>query len=161
MNLSTGAFDIAKDQALNVSHLSAACGLPEVCAELIELLTIPEFERAWVQYCTLYNASAEQQKAELGESLGDLNLGQGHARLTAYAASRKRDPELARRAWTEFYAGRAGFAPDQSWETRQISGPAVMNPVDEAAWVSTNAAAQWGLAAIECLAFVGDLGKPG
>jgi hypothetical protein len=28
-----------------------------------------------------------------------------------------------------------------------------LNPVDEAAWVSTNSAAQWGLAAIECLAF--------
>jgi hypothetical protein len=153
MNLRTGAFDIAKDNALNVSHLSAAFGLPEVCAELIELLKVPEFERAWVQYCTLYNAPPELQKAALGESLGELNLGQGHSRLTAYAASIKRDPALARRAWQEFYAGRAGFKPDQPFETKRISGPAVMNPVDEAAWVSTNEAAQWGLAAIECLAF--------
>ncbi len=30
MNLRTGAFDISKDTALNVSHLSAAFGLPEV-----------------------------------------------------------------------------------------------------------------------------------
>ncbi len=29
MNLTTGAFDVAKDNALNVSHLSAAFGLPE------------------------------------------------------------------------------------------------------------------------------------
>jgi hypothetical protein len=65
----------------------------------------------------------------------------------------KRDPALARRAWQEFYAGRAGFKPDQPFATKRISGPAVMNPVDEAAWVSTNEAAQWGLAAIECLAF--------
>lgn len=156
MNLTTGAFDVAKDNALNVSHLSAAFGLPEVCAELIELLKIPEFERAWVQYCTLYNAPADQQKAALGESLGELNLGQGHSRLTAYAASMKRDSELARRAWQEFYAGRAGFKPDQRFETKPISGPAVTNPVDEAAWVSTNEAAQWGLAAIECLAFASD-----
>lgn len=156
MNLNSGAFDIAKDKALNVSHLSAAFGLPEVCAELIELLKIPEFERAWVQYCTLYNAPSEQQKTELGESFGELNLGQGHSRLTAYAASVKRDPALARRAWQEFYAGRAGFKPEQRFETKPISGPAVMNPVDEAAWVSTNEAAQWGLAAIECLAFAPD-----
>jgi hypothetical protein len=153
MNLSTGAFDVAKEKTLNVSHLSAAFGLPEVCAELIELLKIPEFERAWVHYCTLYNASADLQKAELGESLGELNLGQGHSRLTAYAASNTRDPELARRAWQEFYGGRAGFKPDQRLETTRISGPAVMTSVDEAAWVSTNEAAQWGLAAIECLAF--------
>ena len=156
MNLNTGAFEIAKDDALNVSHLSAAFGLPEVCAELIELLKIPQFERAWLQYCTLYNAPAEQQKAELGESLGELNLGQGHSRLTAYAASMKKDPALARRAWEELLAGRAGFKPDQRFETKPISGPAVMNPVDEAAWVSTNEAAQWGLAAIECLAFAAE-----
>ncbi len=66
-----------------------------------------------MQYCTLYNAPPEQQKAALGESLGELNLGQGHSRLTAYAARIKRDPALALRAWEEFYAGRAGFEPDQ------------------------------------------------
>jgi hypothetical protein len=32
----------------------------------------------------------------------------------------------------------------------------VLNPVDEAAWVSTNDTAQWGLAAIQNLALVGE-----
>jgi hypothetical protein len=156
MNLRTGEFDIAADPKINVSHLSAAFGLPEVCAELIQLLPAPEFERAWVQYCELYNASADEQRAVLGESLGPLNLQQGHSRLTAYAAHRKRDPALAQRAWQEFRAGRAGFAPGQKFESRRIDGSAVLNPVDEAAWVSTNESAQWGLAAIECLAFAPD-----
>lgn len=35
-----------------------------------------------------------------------------------------------------------------------IEAPAVLNPVDDAAWVSTNDAAQWGLAAIQNLALV-------
>lgn len=153
MNLRTGAFDVTKDPKVSVSHLSAAFGLPEVCAELIQLLAIPEFERAWVQYCVLYNATAEQQRAELGESLGELNLAQGHSRLTAYAAHAKRDETIAQRAWKEFHAGGAGFAPNQRFESQRIAGHDVLNPVDEAAWVSTNAAAQWGLAAIECLAF--------
>ena len=152
MNLRTGAFDVKQDPKVSVSHLSAAFGLPEVCAELIQLLAIPEFQRAWVQYCALYNASAEEQRAALGESLGSLNLAQGHSRLTAYAAQAKRDEALARRAWDEFYAGGAGFAPDQRFESQRIAGHDVLNPVDEAAWVSTNSAAQWGLAAIECLA---------
>lgn len=156
MKLDSGAFDLSSDKSVNVSHLSAAFGLPEVCAELIELLKVPEFERAWLQYCVLFNAPAEQQKAELGQDLGELNLQQGHSRLTAYAAHIKRDPELARRAWEEFYAGRAGFKPDQRYETQPISGPAALNPVDEARWVSTNSAAQWGLAAIQCLAFAPD-----
>jgi hypothetical protein len=153
MNLRTGAFDIATEPKINASHLSAAFGLPEVCAELIELLPVPQFERAWVQYCELYNAPAEQQRQVLGESLGPLNLQQGHARLTAYAAHRKQDAALAGRAWEEFEAGRAGFSANQEYETRRIAGTEVLNPVDEAAWVSTNSAAQWGLAAIECLAF--------
>jgi len=31
----------------------------------------------------------------------------------------------------------------------------MLNPIDEVAWISTNTVAQWGLAAIECLAFAG------
>jgi hypothetical protein len=106
-----------------------------------------------VQYCTLYNATAEQQRAELGESLGKLNLEQGHSRLTAYAAHMTNDANLARRAWEEFHAGVAGFAPTQRFETKRVGGTHVLKPLDEAPWVSTNAAAQWGLAAIQCLAF--------
>lgn len=156
MNLASGAFEIADHDRVSVSHLSAAFGLPEVCAELIELLAVPQFERAWVQYCELYNASAEVQARALGASLGSLNLGQGHARLTAYAAHRKRDSDLARRAWREFQAGAAGFGPTQKFATTHIDAPLVLHGVDEAAWVSTNSAAQWGLAAIECLAFAPD-----
>jgi hypothetical protein len=35
-----------------------------------------------------------------------------------------------------------------------VAGPAVLRPVDEAEGVSTNGTAQWGLAAIQCLALV-------
>jgi hypothetical protein len=153
MNLVTGAFDISKDPKLNVSHLSAAFGLPEVCAELIELLDVPEFERAWLLYCELYNGSDELQKAALGTSFGRINLEQGHARLTAYAAHRKKDAALAARAWQEFNDGRGGYGPRQPFTATRIEGPAVLNPVDEVPGVSTNATAQWGLAAIECLAY--------
>jgi hypothetical protein len=41
LDLVSGAFDISRDNSVSVSHLSAAFGLPEVCAELIELLTVP------------------------------------------------------------------------------------------------------------------------
>ena len=155
MNLTSGAFDISTDSRVSVSHLSAAFGLPEVCAELIELLAVPEFEQAWLQYCELYNATADQQVRTLGQALGDLNLQQGHSRLTAYAAYRKQDGALAQRSWQEFYAGRAGYAWTQDFRSEVREGPATLNPVTEAAWVSTNETAQWGLAAIECLAWAG------
>ena len=153
MNLVTGAFDISKDPKVDVSHLSAAFGLPEVCAELIELLSVPEFERAWLLYCELYNGTDEEQKAALGESFGSINLQQGHARLTAYAARRKNDAALAARAWKELTGGRGGYDARQQFTATRMEAPAVLNPVDEAPGVSTNASAQWGLAAIECLAY--------
>lgn len=155
MNLHTGAFEAVTDPGIRVSHLSAAFGLPEVCAELIELIPVDGFERAWLQYCELYNASSDEQERVLGAPLGPLGLRQGHARLTAYAAHRKQDAALAVRAWEEFDGGRAGFPAQRSFAIRRVEPPAVLNPVEEAAWVSTNGAAQWGLAAIECLALAG------
>jgi hypothetical protein len=153
LNLVTGAFDISTSDGISVSHLLAAFGLPEVCAELIELIDVPEFERAWLQYCELYNAPAEQQKLALGEALVGTNLQQGHARLTAYAALRRKDPQLAARAWSEFNGGRAGYGPHQEFSARHIEAPAVLNAVDEGPGISTNSSAQWGLAGIVCLAY--------
>jgi hypothetical protein len=159
MDLATGEFQVSTSDRAGASHLSAAFGLPEVCAELIETVDVPEFKRAWLQYCELYNAPAPEQEAALGRALGELNLAQGHARLTAYAAHQKNDARLAARAWQEFLTGGGGFPRDASLNTRRIEGPAVLNPVDEAPWISTNGSAQWGLSAIQCLALAG-AGEP-
>jgi hypothetical protein len=152
MDLKTGAFEISTDDRISVSHLSAVFGLVEVCAELIQLLDVPEFKRAWLDYCELYNATPEEQEKRLGQPLKRLNLQQGHSRLTAYAARQTSDPALGRRAWKEFYRGAGGIRRHDDLATVRITGPAVLRPVDEAAFVSTNGVAQWGLAAIECLA---------
>jgi len=156
MDLATGAFDHSSSDRVYASHLNAVFGLVEVCAELLQLLDVPEFKQAWIDYCELYNAPAEIQKARLGEALSGLNLQQGHSRLTAFAARAMADPALARRAWAEFKAGAGGFGRHGPLEVKHLTGPAVLQPVDEAAFVSTNATAQWGLAAIQNLALVGD-----
>ncbi|MDT7789152.1 MAG: hypothetical protein QOF58_7571 [Pseudonocardiales bacterium] len=154
-DLTTGQF--ATDTvAVSVSHLSAVFGLAELCSEIIAAAELPEFERAWLQYCTLYNGTAAEQIAAVGQSFGSLNLKQAHARLTAYAAAKTGNPALAARAWTELERGEAGYPANSPWRSTRITGPAVLNPVDEATWVSTNATAQYGLAAIQCLALVGD-----
>ena len=153
LNLVTGAFDKATDNRVSVSHLSAAFGLPEICAELIEALQVPEFERAWLQYCRLYNAPPDEQKAALGEELKGTNLQQGHARLTAFAAYKQKDAKLAARAWNEYTDGRAGYGSRQEFVAKRIEAPAVLNPVDEGPGISTNSSAQWGLSGIVCLAY--------
>ncbi|TDV43566.1 Tat pathway signal sequence domain protein [Actinophytocola oryzae] len=155
-DLDTGEFAVASPPAVSVSHLSAVFGLVEMCAELTELIDEPAFTREWLRYCRYYNATEAEQITEFGVSFGNLNLRQAHARLTARAAASTGDPALAARAWREFHEGGAGYGPTVSWRTTTVSPPLVLAPVDETDFVSTNASAQYGLAAIQCLALVGD-----
>ncbi|MFC7530919.1 hypothetical protein [Actinoplanes sp. GCM10030250] len=153
-DLDTGRFAPAEPK-VSVGSLGAVFGLVELCSELIGLTGDPAFTDAWLQYCRLYNGTADEQRAETGVAFGTQNLRQAHARLTAYAAAKLGDPALAARAWQEFYTGHAGYPRNQNWGSTRIQGPAVLKPVDEAVF-STNASAQYGLAAIQCLALIGD-----
>ncbi|GAA1310313.1 Tat pathway signal sequence domain protein [Saccharothrix xinjiangensis] len=154
-DLDTGAFAPARP-AVNVGSLGAVFGLVEVCSELIDLTGDEAFTRAWLQYCRLYNGTAAEQQAETGQSWGSLNLRQAHSRLTAYAAAKLGDAGLAARAWEEFDTGHAGYPATREFTSARVEGPNVLKPVDEASFVSTNASSQYGLAAIQCLALVGD-----
>ena len=157
MDLATGAFEISKSDRVSVSHLNAVFGLVEVCAELVQLIDDPAFKKAWLEYCELYSAPAEEQERRLGTKLRDNSLRQGHSRLTAYAAMITGDKALAKRAWEEFFSGEGGRDKRrQQFESKHIVGPAVLNPVDENPAISTNGTAQWGLAAIQNLALVPD-----
>ncbi|CDR05177.1 hypothetical protein GCM10022420_020720 [Streptomyces iranensis] len=57
---------------------------------------------------------------------------------------------------TEYHEGDGYPDVTTSWKTVELKGPDVLEPGVEAAWVSTNATAQYGLAAIQNLALVGD-----
>ncbi|SMO34414.1 Tat pathway signal sequence domain protein [Gracilimonas mengyeensis] len=143
------------------SHLSTMFGLPELCAELIVLIDVPEFKEAWLNYCRLYNAPQEVQQEALGSDYRDPGFVQSHSRITAYAAAMTNDEELAKRAVPELIQDEWGVhanAPrmQKSLSTLRIEGPESINPVDEAPWVSTNDSAQWGLAAIQVSALVGE-----
>ena len=158
INLDSGAFAISESDRVSVSHLSAVFGLVEVCAELVQLFDEPAFRQAWLDYCIYYNAPADEQAKRFGQPLRGISLQQGHSRLTAFAARELNDPALAKRAWSEFYGaeGSEGRGRRATPEAKVVDGPAVLKPVHEAAWVSTNGTAQWGLAAIECMALVPD-----
>ncbi|KAJ5742313.1 hypothetical protein N7533_011722 [Penicillium manginii] len=143
---------------VSVSHLSAVFGLPEVVSEAIAYFAddIPEgFREAWLDYCYYYHATAAEQKARYGVSFGSQSLYQAHSRLAAYAAHEIHNTTLALRAWKDFYAS-DGLAQDAAWNTTHVNGSAVLVSVDEAAWLATNDAAQYGLAVIENLAYISD-----
>src|SRR4051794_32123020 len=126
-DLDTGRFAAVTGKTVSVSHLSAMFGQVEICAEVIDLVDVPGFENAWLQYCRLFNASAAEQAAECGASFGNLILRQGHARLTAYAAARLGRADLAARAWHDFYTG-DGYPPDLPWTSTHVTS--TLTPTD-------------------------------
>ncbi|MGA0567959.1 Tat pathway signal sequence domain protein [Rathayibacter sp. KR2-224] len=160
-DITTGRFDTSRSR-IAVSHLSAVFGLVEMCSELIDLVDVPGFQDAWLQYCRLFLATEEEQVAEVGQVLTGTNLTQAHSRLLAYAAHHSGDDELARRVWRAFdasgeFLARGDFHDaDAALHVHEVLPPEVLAPVQEADGVSTNAAAQFGLAAIQNLALVGD-----
>ncbi|MDH6571686.1 hypothetical protein M2160_006707 [Streptomyces sp. SAI-117] len=154
-DLDTGRFAVAATPVVGVSHLSAVFGLNELCAELIDLVDMPKFNEAYFDYCRYFNATKAEQAARYGSNFGTLLLFQGHSRLDAYAAVQTGDAKLAARAWDKFYNS-DGYKESAPWKTEALSGPVALVAGSEAAWVSTNDTALYGLAAIENLALLGD-----
>jgi hypothetical protein len=135
-------------------------GVLETMDELIEHYDdIPEdFVEAWLDYCYYYSASKQEQRARYGKDFGTLSLRQGHSRLTAYVANKRNNATLAERAWNEFLNDNSHdeLSPTDPWVTERINGSRVLAAVDEADWITTNAAALFGLAAIENMALIGE-----
>ena len=154
-DLDAGRFATDRDR-IAVSHLSAVFGLVEIASELISLVDVPGFRDAWIRYCRLYLADPAAQAAETGAPLAGIHLEQAHSRLTAYAARALGDDALARLAWQAFDGIGEWLLHRRELRVDRILPPAVPAPVDEMPTVSTNDAAQYGLAAIQLLAILGD-----
>lgn len=150
--------DPANQGEVLVSHLNSVFGLPEVVSEVLEYWGSDApagFEDAWLDYCYYYGASGEEQKTRYGEVFSKISLIQGHSRLSAYFANQRQNATVAARAWDEFYTDLEGFTEDAPWVASVVNGSAVLIPVDEATWITTNIVAQYGLAAIQNLALLG------
>jgi hypothetical protein len=167
-NSLTGAWkapptDPGNEGNVTVSHLSGVFGVLETIDQLVEHFGISQrnltqpFMDAFLDYCYYYGASKAEQKSRYGKDFGNLNLKQGHSRFTAYVANRRNNAKLVPRVWSEYLGdgSKDGLAPDAPWKVERISGSDVLIPVDEAKWVSTNAAALYGVAGMENLALVG------
>ena len=146
-DIASGRF-IDQNRKISLSHLNAVFGAVEVNSELIRLLDVPRYRAAWLDYCRWYNAPQADYLAKFGAPFGPRNLREGHSRLTAYAAYHEKDAALAMRAAEEFLSGDAGLGTWPTDPRHTVAG--VLEWPD----VSTNAASQWGLAAIQTLALI-------
>ncbi|MGP7795462.1 exo-rhamnogalacturonan lyase family protein [Sphingomonas sp. CLY1604] len=146
-DMASGRF-IDQNRKITLSHLNAVFGAVEVSSELIRLLDVPRYRAAWLEYCRWYNAPQADYLAKFGAPYGPRNLREGQSRLTAYAAFQDKDAALAARAAEEFLSGDAGLGTWPADPRHTVDG------VLEWPGVSTNAASQWGLAAIQTLALI-------
>ncbi|KAL1614410.1 hypothetical protein SLS54_009757 [Diplodia seriata] len=122
-NLLTGeisppAEDPENNGVVKISHLSAMFGLFEICSDILDSLEVDMplgFKKTWLDYCYYFNAPAEEQIARFGVSFGNLQLRQGHSRLTAYASRELDEPSLSSRAWNELFFS-DGYRSDAPWQ---------------------------------------------
>ncbi|MFD1789755.1 Tat pathway signal sequence domain protein [Sphingomonas floccifaciens] len=146
-DLASGRF-LGQGKGIRISHLNAVFGAPEISAELIALVDVPRYRAVWLDYCRWYNAPKAEFEAKFKTKWVNRNLRASHARLTAYAAKMDNDPALAARAVGEFYGADAGLMVEPKDPRRTVNG------VTEWPGISTNAAAQFGLTAIQMLDLV-------
>ncbi len=140
-------------------NLATIQGGAQVVFELNEFFDNADWQKMWLQYCRLGAAPADVLKKDQGTGIegadasyvGELGgFGQGAPRLAAYAYFKTKNPAYAKRAVAAI-VGRGGpVVPTR------VEGPLVLNPIDEAARVGTNGAAQSGLTAIEVLELCAD-----
>jgi hypothetical protein len=144
---------------MRFSTLNGIFGIIELNSELLTLVEVPAYRKAWLAYCRYYNAPKEALVAYLGKEPSGRSMVGAHSRATAYAARQEGDAALGLRAWKEFFTD-ARYGPIVPNPVR-VSGPAVLRPIVEETGYSTNGAVTWGLAAIQNLALIGDRADEG
>jgi hypothetical protein len=148
----TGRLSALDDEA-GTYNLATIMGGAEVAFQLSQMLDDPTWNRLWLQYCRLYSAPKEM-------ILRDMQTG-----AEGMDGSYARDGRLA--GWVYYKTGNEAFKavalrsllehgrPARGGGVlRHVTGPDVLNPVDEGLG-GTNGAAQNGLETITMLGFVG------
>lgn len=132
----TGILSYEGDPNLqHTNHLLSIMGGFQVMNEMLEMLNIPEWNKAWLDYAIHY----KQKAADITHNRFPVT------RLIAYAAYKTANQDLADEAWNELWHA---WNNDKPFTVNRIDVPEAPAPLLENPWICTNDAATWSLAAI-------------
>ncbi|THV42528.1 Tat pathway signal sequence domain protein [Glycomyces buryatensis] len=156
-DMDTGRYSMGDAAAFSTGNLGQAFGLYEVCSELIQQVDNPEFEEAFLRFARVRTASKAEQEAEYGKPFsGDLFY-YAYTRGNAFVYVRTGDESQAEHAWHLFRNPLKNWEVSPDWPKETEKVESTLNPTDWWGYIATNDAAQYGLAAIQNLAMIGDL----
>ena len=150
----TGELFQLSDEA-GVYNLATIMGGSEVIFELNMMVDHEPWQKAWLQYCRLYNAPKDLliQDMTTGNEGSDASYIRD-GRLAAYVYLKTGNEAFLQQAVSSLMRGRGRGPGDAA--IRRIEGPEVLNPLEEGPGMDTNSAAQDGLTTIAVLGMVGD-----
>ena len=150
----TGELFQLSDEA-GVYNLATIMGGAEVIFELNMMVDHDKWQKAWLQYCRLYNAPKDVLIADMTtDSEGADASYVRDGRLAAYIYLKTGNEAFLNRAINSLVPRRGRGQRDL--DARRIEGPDVLNPLEEGPSMDTNTAAQDGLTTIAVLGMVGD-----
>ena len=120
----------------NTNHLMTIMGGFQVMNELMEMVNVPAWNKAWLQHAAEYREKAHTITHNRFPV----------TRLKAYAAYKTGRKDWAAEAWEELWNGTG--QTEIPFEVREVQVPEVPAPVIENPKMATNDAATWSLAAI-------------
>jgi hypothetical protein len=135
-------------------NLAVIMGGPEVVYELNMMVDHEGWQKAWLQYCRLFNAPKNVilQDMTTGTEGADGSYCRD-ARMAAYVYYKTKNEAFVQQGVGGLTRGRPGGMRGNT--AGHVAGPAVLNPIDEGPGMNTNSAAQTGLTTIELLEMMG------
>lgn len=132
----TGKLSYEGDPELqHTNHLMTIMGGFQVMNEMMEMIDVPAWNKAWLEHAAQYKEKAHTITRNRFPV----------TRLKAYAAYKTGNKEWADEAWYELWHV---WGNDKPFEVKQWTAPEVPAPLAENPNVCTNDAATWSLAAI-------------
>lgn len=140
----------------NGRHLAICMGAPQVWMELMPMLEDPVWEEMLIELGAFYNLSREEKsKRTDGEISGkSWDWPMFATGITAYAAVKKKDPQLAQLAWRILIKDHG--LEKQNFDRTAVSELEFVRPIQENTGLSTNGVSQWCLNLIVCLDLIED-----